>query len=1306
MRFFRVVKFLVAFNIITQTIPASSCVTEEESEEPGKSFVTTQARPSSWSLSSLLHSFQRTVTSKFLPHRSSSNVPSPSKEFERQWRNIVDYVVRDSVKTAQALGGAVQFRENEYTHNWKNCELQSLEKKERKYALRDKSLRKESKKVTTRAPLSQYLYAVSTVDPNHTEENILPLLRIYLKEFYSKIGQTSLKEDHEDGELFQKGSYLADCLWDIGKLEKRQENLPQLKEMALKTYKQIEKANFDLVADELQALGILPPPTKRSRFARWGTGGLFLVLMASSSMIQSSEAQRATGIANTCSREYMQCGSGFTLFDFFKSDPGINDILSNTYFMNATQSLLMPNRLTALNTTFSAMNNIQATTSWYAEVDQFSIAGPIPTGDVTTVFYVLPAPFPGDNIQRINDTSYNLYPFDLFNIAGPEQFSVNYTFSSSGNYYYTEQFPNSEIWVFSVMLNETFGLGTAVFRPSLGTPSIYWQRVMEGTTSTHTADGVTLLGTQLNTVKPAIAALEDNNTIFNTAALYSGKVGQPNCQGNQTIAQYLASQPPLISTVSSELSECLLQPGLHPLSCFSFTTGPVADPYIRLSFSFRENTNGVQTYTKRISDGPNYSTCTYQSVSALQTQRTCNNYQWALNFKNITTTTQNISQAFNTLYGSLQQGEVLRTLELFFSGSPPSTEGIVIQTLQNATGFSGPNYFAYCSAATGGGDGSSSSSSSSGATIGAAIGGALGGAAVLGSVTATGAIIGAKFYRDRHKRKAFLEEDDTEMGLRSGVPLDAFTAKGEGIEAGRIIIKGALHGYEYLLLNKVDPREAEWLRRVGLDIEFNDGEEEKEVLLGKGAFGRVFPAQRQDNGQIDAMKVVIGTENVKSSFREGRLQSLFGEVEGVLPLLEYLHFKPTPDNKRQMKQLLTDSFGSHMNGEVDMTEQEVLLQVTPLAALGNGGTFRKNIARLLAKHLIDQEIIDELNDIFALGVSTGLSNMHDNGVSHMDIKPENVLLGRNGDIFVSDMGCAVRKNNVQGGLGDFRYFPPDRLDYCRGVVESKGYKCEKGERKDFFSGQAADAFAAGVTFLEMIHEYPFDADHKIIDMLNKRNAEYFEERLEEAYKTIREDLEILPVIKGLLVTNPKKRMKTRAARERLKTLVQQHKHSPKELFSIYREALAKAKLGDDDSSEDESSFTDSDAGYGQAATGNGQEIAKLYSQLQEVYTGDEDHVYSSIEEPTGKPSGAKLGSDKKGKGKNKKNRYAPTSEPVYQEPTLNDAYTDGADIFRNDNRGNDSLAEPTYSLPEHLRPESNDNNSSTTGVYTDGKQFL
>src|SRR3546814_12573510 len=99
-----------------------------------------------------------------------------------------------------------------------------------------------------------------------------------------------------------------------------------------------------------------------------------------------------------------------------------------------------------------------------------------------------------------------------------------------------------------------------------------------------------------------------------------------------------------------------------------------------------------------------------------------------------------------------------------------------------------------------------------------------------------------------------------------------------------------MHGHEYVLLPDVDRREAKELKVLaGLNIDFEEDEDEKTVTLGRGNFGRVFPARLRGTRQYDAMKVVVGTENVKASRREGKLQESLGQKAGVLPLLEYLH---------------------------------------------------------------------------------------------------------------------------------------------------------------------------------------------------------------------------------------------------------------------------------------------------------------------------------------------------------------------------------------------------------------------------------
>ena len=71
-------------------------------------------------------------------------------------------------------------------------------------------------------------------------------------------------------------------------------------------------------------------------------------------------------------------------------------------------------------------------------------------------------------------------------------------------------------------------------------------------------------------------------------------------------------------------------------------------------------------------------------------------------------------------------------------------------------------------------------------------------------------------------------------------------------------------------------------------------------------------------------------------------------------------------------------------------------------------------------------------------ICLGVNDMHKNGVAHLDIKPENILLNENGDAFVCDFASACRVKNrsknqngqVTGlcGRGTKNYAAPESVD--------------------------------------------------------------------------------------------------------------------------------------------------------------------------------------------------------------------------------------------------------------------------------------
>ncbi|MHB8741305.1 MAG: serine/threonine-protein kinase, partial [Coriobacteriia bacterium] len=94
-------------------------------------------------------------------------------------------------------------------------------------------------------------------------------------------------------------------------------------------------------------------------------------------------------------------------------------------------------------------------------------------------------------------------------------------------------------------------------------------------------------------------------------------------------------------------------------------------------------------------------------------------------------------------------------------------------------------------------------------------------------------------------------------------------------------------------------------------------------------------------------------------------------------------------------------------------------------------------------------------------VGDALSFAHDNGVLHLDLKPANVLVARNGRVKVADFGIAALTDvsgRAQAASGTLGYMPPEQL---------------RGERLD----ERTDVWALGALFYELLtRANPFDAD--------------------------------------------------------------------------------------------------------------------------------------------------------------------------------------------------------------------------------------
>jgi len=102
---------------------------------------------------------------------------------------------------------------------------------------------------------------------------------------------------------------------------------------------------------------------------------------------------------------------------------------------------------------------------------------------------------------------------------------------------------------------------------------------------------------------------------------------------------------------------------------------------------------------------------------------------------------------------------------------------------------------------------------------------------------------------------------------------------------------------------------------------------------------------------------------------------------------------------------------------------------------------------------------------FITQIMRGLSHAHSRGIVHRDIKPQNIMVLRDGSVKVADFGIACLENSAQTltqeALGSVHYISPEQA---------------KGDRTDARS----DIYSAGVVLYEMLtSRLPFEGDSAV-----------------------------------------------------------------------------------------------------------------------------------------------------------------------------------------------------------------------------------
>ncbi|KAB1218084.1 CBL-interacting serine/threonine-protein kinase 4 [Morella rubra] len=208
-------------------------------------------------------------------------------------------------------------------------------------------------------------------------------------------------------------------------------------------------------------------------------------------------------------------------------------------------------------------------------------------------------------------------------------------------------------------------------------------------------------------------------------------------------------------------------------------------------------------------------------------------------------------------------------------------------------------------------------------------------------------------------------------------------------------------------------------------------------LLGRGSFAKVYHARSIADGAAVAVKIIDKSKTVDAAM-EPRI------------IREVMAMRRLQDHPNILK--------IH---EVMATKTKICLVVE----LATGGELFSKISR---RGKMSEPSVRR----YFQQLVSALDFCHRNGVAHRDVKPQNLLLDKDGNLKVSDFGLSALPEQLQNGLlhtacGTPAYTAPE-------VVCRRGY-----------DGSKADAWSCGVILFVLLAGYlPFD-DSNIVAMYKK-----------------------------------------------------------------------------------------------------------------------------------------------------------------------------------------------------------------------------
>lgn len=165
---------------------------------------------------------------------------------------------------------------------------------------------------------------------------------------------------------------------------------------------------------------------------------------------------------------------------------------------------------------------------------------------------------------------------------------------------------------------------------------------------------------------------------------------------------------------------------------------------------------------------------------------------------------------------------------------------------------------------------------------------------------------------------------------------------------------------------------------------------QKNNLIGKGTFGRVYAALDLRTGGLLAVKSIRLSKQADTVNRQQQLLAIENEVSMLKDL----------DHPNIVKY---HALHRHNENNVDMID--IVLEMV------SGGSIRQILDRFGS---FDETLVR----IYTIQIVEGLRYLHNEGIVHRDLKCANVLVNTEGQVKLSDFGSSTKLQAISASLSE------------------------------------------------------------------------------------------------------------------------------------------------------------------------------------------------------------------------------------------------------------------------------------------------